>query len=173
MFYGCPWRIWKVFFFFAQVPVDRVVVGRFYFINAVYGENVLKIGIVQKGAAQVFGIVASTMPSEELFQVDGYDVGAMYQACSDKGGGRCRKEAVSVRVQTERNRPGNVFSRYCIMPAGSSVPAECACTFRRPGKVFIAGKRGERFVSFGFDFIVLVGINIHLHSRCFHNELSK
>lgn len=172
MFYGCPWRIWKVFFFFAQVPVDRVVVGRFYFINAVYGENVLKIGIVQNGAAQVFGIDCfDNAVIEELFQVDGYDVGAMYQRVQIRvaeGAGR----SGFGQGTTERNRPGNVFSRYCIMPAGSSVPAECACTFRRPEK-FHRGKRGERFVSFGFDFIVLVGINIHLHSRCFHNELSK
>ena len=42
--------------------------------------------------------------------------------------------------------------------------------FQTAGKVFIAGKRGERFVSFGFDFIVLVGIDIHLHSRRFHNQ---
>ena len=110
MFYRSPWRIRKVFVFFAQVPVDRVVVdGSFYFSNAAYGENVFKIGIVQNGPAQVFGIdCLDNAVFEELFQVDGYDVGAMYQR-------------VQIRVPEGVGRSGFGQGTNGAQPAGERI----------------------------------------------------
>ena len=61
-------RIRKVFVFFARVRQQVVGGGSFYFSNAAYGENVFKIGIVQNGPAQVFGIdCLDNAVFEELF----------------------------------------------------------------------------------------------------------
>lgn len=80
-----------------------------YFSNAAYGENVFKIGIVQNGPAQVFGIdCLDNAVFEELFQVDGYDVGAMYQR-------------VQIRVPEGVGRSGFGQGTNGAQPAGERI----------------------------------------------------